>query len=309
MRMAATGSSASRAATLEGRFALVTGATSGIGQETAVGLAARGAHVVLVGRDRTRAEAARMDVTRRSGNAHVDVMLADFVSLNAVRGLAREYCDRYPALHLLVNNAGVMLAERSLTADGYETTLAVNHLAPFLLTHLLRERLLASAPARVVNVSSDAHRFGNGFDFDDPMSEHKFGFPSFLTGMRVYGMSKLANILFTVELARRTAGTGMTANALHPGAVSTRLGTNTGAFGQFVAVAMRPFFRTPEQGAATSLHVATAPELEKTSGCYFVDSREREAMSAARDPEAARRLWNQSCGWVGVAVEDTEWST
>ena len=137
----------------------MTGATSGIGQETAVGLAARGAQVVIVGRDRARAEAARKDVAERSGNPHVDVLLADFASLQAVRGLAREFCERYPALHVLVNNAGVEMTRRTLTVDGHETTLAVNHLAPFLLTHLLRERLLAGAPARVVNVASDAHRF------------------------------------------------------------------------------------------------------------------------------------------------------
>jgi len=300
--------SARGAASLEGRIALVTGATSGIGQETAVGLAALGAHVVLVGRDRARAEIARKDVTERSRNPRVDVLLADLASLAAVRALAREFCDRYPALHLLVNNAGVVMTERTLTPDGYETTLAVNHLAPFLLTHLLRERLLASGAVRVVNVASDAHRFVGGFDFDDPMSEHKFGFPQFVTGMRVYGMSKLANILFTVELARRGAGTGVTTNAVHPGAVATRLGTNTGAFGRIVTAAIRPFFKTPEQGAATSLYVATSPELAKTSGSYFVDCGEREPTSAARDGNAAQRLWNLSCEWVGVAVEDTRWA-
>jgi retinol dehydrogenase 12 len=298
------------ASTLEGRIALVTGATSGIGQETAVGLAARGAQVVLVGRDRARAEAARKDVSERSGGTRVDVLLADFASLDAVRGLAREFCERYPALHLLVNNAGVVMTERTLTVDGYETTLAVNHLAPFLLTHLLRERLLATGPFRVVNVASDAHRFvAGGFDFDDPMSERKFGFPAFLTGMRVYGMSKLANILFTIELARRLEGTPATTNAVHPGAVSTRLGTNTGSFGRLVTYAMRPFFKTPMQGAATSLYVATSPELANTSGRYFADCRERETTAAARDSEAARRLWNLSCEWVGVAVEDTRWTT
>src|SRR2546426_3794267 len=217
---------ATGAVTLDGRIALVTGATSGIGQETAVGLAARGAQVVLVGRDRARAEAARKDVTERSGNARVDVLLADLASLEAVRGLAREFCERCPALHLLVNNAGLIVRERTLTVDGYETTLAVNHLAPFLLTHLLRERLLADGSARVVNVASDAHRFvPRGFDFDDPMSEHGFGFPNVVSSMRVYGMSKLANILFTIELARRLEGTRVTANAVHPGGVATRLGT------------------------------------------------------------------------------------
>jgi len=297
------------AATLEGRIALVTGATSGIGQETAVGLAARGAQVVLVGRDRARAEAARKDVSERSGNPRVDVLLADFASLDAVRGLAREFNERYPALHLLVNNAGVAMTERVLTVDGYESTLAVNHLAPFLLTHLLRDRLIAGA-ARIVNVASDAHKFVRGFNFEDPMSERGFGFPSTVTGMRVYGMSKLANILFTVELARRLEGTPVTANAVHPGGVATRLGTNNpGLLGKVIPLAMRPFFKTPEQGAATSLYVATAPELATTNGRYFADSRERQPTAAAREGAAARRLWNLSCEWVGVAVEDTRWHT
>jgi NAD(P)-dependent dehydrogenase (short-subunit alcohol dehydrogenase family) len=306
--MASRGSSASGAATLEGRVALVTGATSGIGQETAVGLAARGAQVVLVGRNRARAEAARKDVTERSQNPRVDVLLADFASLEAVRGLAREFSERYPTLDLLVNNAGLVMKERTLTADGYETTLAVNHLAPFLLTHLLRERLLASGAARVVNVASDAHKFVRGFTFDDPMSERGFGFPSVVTGLRVYGMSKLANILFTIELARRLEGTRVTANAVHPGGVATRLGTNTGVLGKIIPLAMRPFFKTPAQGAATSLYVATSPDVAKTNGRYFADSREREPSSAARDGDAARRLWNLSCEWVGIAVEDTRWA-
>jgi len=302
---------ANSATALDGRIALVTGATSGIGQETAVGLAARGAQVVLVGRDRARAEDARKDVTERSGNSRVDVLLADFASLEAVRGLAREFCERYPALHLLVNNAGLVMTERVLTVDGYETTLAVNHLAPFLLTHLLRERLLASGPARIVNVASDAHRFvPRGFDFDDPMAERSFGFPTVVSGLRIYGMSKLANILFTVELARRLEGTRVTANAVHPGGVATRLGTNTGGvLGKLIPLAMRPFFKTPEQGAATSLYVATSPAVADTNGRYFADSREREPSRAARDGEAARRLWNLSCEWAGVAVEDTRWST
>jgi len=299
------------AATLEGRIALVTGATSGIGQETAVGLAARGAQVVLVGRDRARAEAARKDVSERSGNPRVDVLLADFASLDAVRGLAREFCERYPALHLLVNNAGIAMTERVLTVDGYESTLAVNHLAPFLLTHLLRERLLASGPARIVNVASDAHRFvPGGFDFADPMAERGFRFPKAVTGMRVYGLSKLANILFTFELARRLEGTRVTTNAVHPGGVATRLGTNNpGLLGKLLPLAMRPFFKTPAQGAETSLYVATAPELANTNGRYFADSKEHQPTSAARDAGAARRLWNQSCEWVGVAVEDTRWSS
>jgi retinol dehydrogenase 12 len=302
---------AGKAATLEGRIALVTGATSGIGQETALGLAARGAQVVLVGRDRARAEAARKDVTERSRNPRVDVLLADFASLDAVRGLAREFSERYPALHLLVNNAGIAMTERVLTVDGFESTLAVNHLAPFLLTHLLRERLLASGAARVVNVASDAHRFvPGGFDFADPMAERGFRFPRTVTGMRVYGMSKLANILFTSELARRLDGTRVTTNAVHPGGVATRLGTNNpGLLGKVIPLAMRPFFKTPAQGAETSIYVATAPELDGTNGRYFADCKEIQPTRAAQDPGSARRLWNLSCEWVGVPVEDTRWSS
>lgn len=294
---------------LDGRIALVTGATSGIGQETAVGLAKRGAHVVLVGRDPGRAEAARKDVTERSGNADVEVLLADFASLDAVRALAREARERFPRLDLLVNNAGLVMTERRLTADGYETTLAVNHIAPFLLTHLLREPLLAAAPSRIVNVASDAHKFVGGFDFDDPMSENGFRFPATFTGLRVYGMSKLANILFTTELARRIEGTGVTANAVHPGGVSTRLGTNNGVFGRVVTTALRTFLLTPEQGAYTSLHVAIDPGLATTSGRYFAGSREATPTAGARDRVAAERLWTETCRWAGIDPEDTEWGT
>jgi NAD(P)-dependent dehydrogenase (short-subunit alcohol dehydrogenase family) len=287
-------------APLHGRVALVTGATSGIGQETAAGLAARGAHVVLVGRDPARAEAARRDVAARAGHDRVDVLLADFASLDAVRGLAAQVLERYPKLHLLVNNAGVVHTSRRTTGDGYESTLAVNHLAPFLLTALLRERLVESAPARIVNVASEAHRFVSGFDFDDPMSLRKFGFPPVVSGMRVYAMSKLANLLFTAELARRLEGRGVVANSLHPGTVATRLGANNGLFGRLTTLAMRPFFLTPEQGAATSLHVACEPGLEKTSGLYFDACKPRRPSAGARDADAARRLWRESVAWTGA---------
>jgi len=298
-----------RSRSLEGRVALVTGATSGIGQETAVGLAARGARVVVVGRDPGRAEAARKDVVERSGNPDVEVLLADFASLEAVRGLAREFSERHPALHLLVNNAGIVMTRRELTADGHETTLAVNHLAPFLLTNLLRAPLLAGAPARIVNVSSDAHRFVKAFDFDDPMSERGYGFPTVLTGMRVYGMSKLANLLFTTELARRLAGTDVATHAVHPGGVATRLGTNTGGFGRVVTLALKPFFKTPAQGAETSLHVATDPDAASSSGRYFADCRERTPSEGARDRLAAERLWALSCRWTGLDPAETAWTT
>jgi retinol dehydrogenase 12 len=289
---------------LEGRIAVVTGATSGIGQETAVGLASRGAQVVLVGRDRDRAEAARKDVSERSGNPNVDVLLADFASLEAVRGLAREFCERYPALHLLVNNAGVVMTQRTLTVDGYETTLAVNHLAPFLLTHLLRERLLAGAPSRVVNVASDAHLLArSGFDFDDPMSERKFGFPGFVTGMRVYGYSKLANILFTAELAKRLAGSGVTANCLHPGVVATNIfAAFGGPTGKIFSVLLRPFMLSPADGAKTSIYLASSPEVANVTGKFFDKCREVQPAPAAQDAAAAKRLWETSAKLTGLSA-------
>lgn len=285
---------------LDGKVAVVTGATSGIGLETAVGLAGRGARVVLVGRNAARAEAALRDVRSRSGSDAALVLLADFASLDAVRELARRLRERSPAIHLLVNNAGVMMTRRELTVDGYELTLAVNHLAPFLLTNLLREPLLAAGRARVVNVSSDGHKLVRGFDFDDPMSERKFHFPSLLSGSRVYGMSKLANLLFSNELARRLEGTGVTSNAVHPGTVATGLGRNNRVLGAVPASLARLFLKTPAEGALTSLHVATAPELEKTSGRYFAECREAPTSAAARDREAAARLWRESCRWVGI---------
>ncbi|MEM7410710.1 MAG: SDR family oxidoreductase [Myxococcota bacterium] len=292
---------------LSGRCAVVTGATSGIGQETAVGLAARGADVVLIGRDPSRAEAARADVIARSGSERISVALADFASLEAVRHLGEELTKAHEAIHLLINNAGVVMTERTLTRDGHETTLGVNHLAPFVLTRSL-ERPLRAGNARIVNVSSEAHRFAGAFDFDDPMSEHKFGFPSFVTGMRVYGQSKLANLLFNTALARRLEGTGITTHALHPGAVATRLGQNNGLLGKVTTLALRPFFLSPTEGAATSLYCATDASLAGQSGGYFADSRPKAPTPHALDAEAADRLWRESCAWVGEDG-DTTWST
>lgn len=305
------GAGASPDAVLRGRTCVVTGATSGIGQETAVGLARRGARVLLVGRDPARAEAARHDVAARGGADpdRVEVLLADLSRAADVRALAGAILRRTDALHVLVNNAGVVNLRRELTVDGHEATFAVNHLAPFLLTNLLVPRLRESAPARVVNVASEGHRMGS-LDWNDLMSEHRYGFPALVSAMRVYGASKLANLLFTAELARRLEGTGVTANAVHPGAVATRLGvSNNGPLGSAVGTLLRPFLRTPAQGAETSLHVATAPELEKTSGRYFASCRERAPSAAARDPEAARRLWRESERLVDLRGDENPWST
>jgi NAD(P)-dependent dehydrogenase (short-subunit alcohol dehydrogenase family) len=227
---------------LEGRTCLVTGATSGIGLETAVGLAEQGARVVIAGRDARRAEIARADITRRSGNREVGLLLADLSSQAEIRKLADAFASGYGSLHVLVNNAGAVFNRRVLTVDGLEATFAVNHLAYFLLTWLLLDRLRDSAPARIVNVASDAHRFGS-IDWDDLHSEHRYRGLPVVSGLRVYATSKLANILFTAELARRLTGTGVTVNCAHPGMVATGLGKNNGALGEVAALLIRPFAR------------------------------------------------------------------
>lgn len=278
---------------LDGRTCLVTGATSGIGLETAHGLAALGAHVVIVGRDRERSESARKSIAERSGNPRVDVLLADLSSLAGVRGLADDFLASYPALHVLVNNAGTVELKRSTTVDGFEKTLAVNHLAYFLLTNLLLPRLRASAPARIVNVSSEAHRIGR-IDLADLQSEKSY------STMRVYGTSKLLNVLFTTALAEKLAGSFVTANSLHPGAVSTRLGTHNGPWAKLLIGMLRPFFLTAEQGAANSIFVAASDELEGVSGKYFVKQRAVEPSRRSQRPGLARRVWARSRELVGL---------
>ena len=279
-------------ARLDGRICLVTGATSGIGLETASGLAALGAQVVMVGRDRQRGEQARKAVVEKTGNDRVDLLLADLSSLAAVRALAREFLATYPALHVLVNNAGTVELARTTTIDGFEKTFAVNHLSYFLLTNLLLPRLRASAPSRIVNVASEAHRFGR-LDLADLQSERSY------RAMRVYGTSKLLNILFTTALAEKLAGSGVTANCLHPGAVSTRLGKNNGAWARILIGLLQPFFLTPEQGAANSIFVAASDQLGGVSGKYFVKQRAVPPSRRSQRPGLARRVWARSSELVG----------
>jgi len=277
---------------LRGRCCLVTGASSGIGEETALGLARRGARVVLLCRSPERAEASRRRIALESGNDAVEVRLADFASLDEVRRAGTQIEAELPALHVLVNNAGTVHLKRGTTADGFERTFAVNHLAPFLLTRLLLPLLERSAPARIVNVASDAHRFGR-LDLEDLQSERSYA------SMRVYGASKLANVLFTRELARRLEGTGVTANSLHPGGVGTRLGSDS-RIGRIAMKVLRPFLLTPEKGARTSIWAATAPELEGVSGRYFAKCREARTSRSARDADLAAALWKASSEMVGL---------
>ena len=277
-----------------GKVALVTGGTSGIGKATATALAAMGADVVVVGRNRERGERAAAEIRAQTGG-HVDLALADLSSQAGVRELAEGFRRRYDRLDVLVNNAGLVQSERTETVDGLETTFAINHLAPFLLTHLLRDMLEESAPSRVVTVSSEAERWGN-IDFDDLQSQKKYrGFP-------VYGMTKLANILFTYELAERLKGTGVTATCMHPGAVNTRFGTNNSGPMTILFRAFKPFMRTPEQGADTVIWLSSSPEVEGVSGRYYSDRKPVEPKKIANDPAARRRLWEESEKLTGLRV-------
>ena len=280
---------------MTGKTVLITGGTGGIGKATAIGLARAGARVGIVGRDATRGEAAAADIRSASGNPSVDVFTADMSSQAEVRRLAAEVLDRYPRLDVLVNNVGGFWAHRRVTADGLEHTFAVNHLAGFLLTNLLLERLVASAPARVVTVSSGAQSMGR-IDFDDLQGARKY------SGQRAYNQSKLANVMFTFELARRLEGTGVTANVLHPGVTRTAFGAEDQAWyfttGSGLA---RRFMKSPEQGAATPILLASSPEVEGVSGTYFANGKPKEANKLAYDTDAAARLWRVSAELVGLA--------
>lgn len=272
---------------------LVTGATSGIGQETARALAERGRRVIIAARSEDKARDTVAGIRASTGNHEVDYLLADFTSLDSVRDLAAQFLQRYDKLDALVNNAGAYFLRRQESADGYEMTLAVNHLAPFLLTDLLRERLQASAPARVVNVASDAHEQAT-MDFDDLQFEQRY--PSF----GAYGRSKLANILFTYELARRLEGTGVTANAVHPGFVSTGMGSNNvpSWLGKGFRRLTSLFARDVVKGAETVIYLADAPEVAGISGKYFVDKTAVSSSPLSYDEAAAARLWDLSAQLV-----------
>jgi NAD(P)-dependent dehydrogenase (short-subunit alcohol dehydrogenase family) len=266
---------------------VVTGATSGIGKETAVALAQAGATVAVVCRTRERGEPALAEIRRRSGRDSVSLFVADLASRRAVRTVAAELRAALPRIDVLVNNAGLALRDRIPTEDGLETTFAVNHLAPFLLTRLLESTLRASAPARVVTVSSEAHRWGT-MRFDDLMGTGRYD------GWKAYAQSKLANVLFTYELARRLEGSGVTANCLHPGLVGTAFASRGPTAIRILARLARPLLRSPAKGAATSVYLASSPEVAAVSGRYFAGRRARRTSRESYDRGVAARLWQAS---------------
>lgn len=279
---------------MKGKLCIVTGATSGIGQVAARELAARGARLVLVCRSRARGERTQEAIRSAVDGAQLELRIADLALQKDIRAVATEILADHPRIDVLLNNAGVVNLGRKLTVDGIEETFAVNHLGHFLLTLLLLERMKESAPARIVNVASEAHRFVGGIDFDDLEYASSYGW------IKAYGSSKLANILFTYELSRRLEGSGVTVNCLHPGMVATNLGANHGWISKLILLLVRPFARTPERGAETSIYLASSAEVEGRSGGYFVDRRERRSADASYDREAARRLWEVSEELVGI---------
>jgi NAD(P)-dependent dehydrogenase (short-subunit alcohol dehydrogenase family) len=270
------------------KICLVTGATAGIGKVTARELARMGATVVIVARDRGRGESTVDQIRCETGNANVHLMLCDLSSQAAIRHLAVEYLARFDSLHVLVNNAGAIFRERRVTADGLEATFATNHIAYFLLTTLLLDAIKASAPARIVSVASELHR-NHALDFDDLQFERRaYG------AMHVYGQSKLANVIWSGELARRLEGTGVTANSLHPGTTASNIASSGPDWMRIGIKLLWPFLLTPDKGAETSLYLATSPEVERVSGKYFDKKKPCEASDAARDPATGRRLWTVS---------------
>jgi NAD(P)-dependent dehydrogenase (short-subunit alcohol dehydrogenase family) len=277
---------------MAGRTVLITGGTGGIGKATASGLAALGARVAITGRDRRRAEDAAAEI-RADGGPPVEVFVADMAMQAEVRQLATDVLAALPRLDVLVNNVGGFWNTRRVTADGLEHMFALNHMAPFLLTHLLVDRLIESAPARVVTVSSDAQRLGR-IDFADLQSERSW------SGQRAYNQSKLANVLFTYELARRLRGTGVTANVLHPGVVRTGFGAEDPGRIQRMITPLMGLMKSPEQGALTPIHLASAPEVEGVTGQFFVNRKPRRSSRRSYDEADALRLWEVSAQLVGL---------
>jgi NAD(P)-dependent dehydrogenase (short-subunit alcohol dehydrogenase family) len=273
---------------MQGKICLITGANSGVGKATALGLARMGATVVMVCRNQAKGEEAQKEVQAQSGNSDVHLLLADLSSQQSIRELVAQFQQQFSQLHVLINNAGSTLLSRRETVDGLEMTFAVNYLAPFLLTNLLLDTLKASAPSRIINVSSDSHEAGY-INMDDLQSKNGYSFT------KVYGQSKLALVLFTYELARRLEGTGVTVNALHPGFVATHIGqSDMRPSLRAIARVMMLFGISPEKGAATSLYLASSPDVANVTGKYFEKSQQHPSAPISHDEALQHRLWEES---------------
>ena len=281
---------------MTGKTVLITGGTGGIGRATAIRLASMGARVGIVGRELGRAQRAAAEICSESGNAVVDAFGADMSSQAGVRQLASHVLAVYPRLDVLINNVGGFWSHRHVTADGLERTFALNHLAPFLLTSLLLDRLIASAPARIVTVSSAAQSIGT-IAFDDLMGERKY------SGQQAYNQSKLANVMFTYELARRLTGTGVTATALHPGMTNTSFSAEdpSRVFAPLVMV-MRPFMKKPERGADTPVYLASSPAADGLTGQFFSNRESKKSNKSSYDATTTARLWRVSSDLVGLTA-------
>ena len=280
---------------MTGKVCLITGGNSGIGKASAIGLAKLGSSIVIVARDKDKGEAALVEISGLSGNRNVELMVADMSSLDSVRQLAFDFKGRHKKLHVLINNAGVFLPKRVVTADGLEATFATNHLGHFLLTNLLLDLLKASVPSRVINITSSAHR-GVEVDFDDLQGEKKY------RGFHAYGQSKLANVFFTYELAKRLRGTGVTVNCLHPGVVRTGFGKDQGGMFSIGIKIVSPFMMSPEKAARAVIYLAISPELEGVSGKHFSKGKEEKSSTESYDEAAAERLWRVSAELTRLSV-------
>ena len=272
---------------VNGKICLITGANSGIGKVTALELAKMGAKVVMVCRNQSKGEAAMSEIKAKSGNKSVKLMLADLSSQRSIHRLVENFKSKYRQLHVLINNAGGIIGKRLLTEDGIEMTFAVNHLAYFLLSNLLLDELKSSTPARIVNVASVGHRVVS-LDFDNLQGELNY------SPMRMYLQSKLANILFTYELARRLEGTGVTVNCLHPGVVGTNFGSSGSKIFSFLVKVARPFLTGAKKGAKTSVYLASSTEVEEMTGKYFINKKAAKSSEKSYDKQVAQRLWQIS---------------
>jgi NAD(P)-dependent dehydrogenase (short-subunit alcohol dehydrogenase family) len=279
---------------MKGKTCMITGANSGIGKATAIGLAKLNATVIMVCRNKDSGEKAREEIVKQSGNESIDLLICDLSSLEQIRNLVDKFKRKYQNLNVLINNAGLMLKKRSLSFDGFEMNFAVHLLAPFLLTNLLLDVLKRSAPSRVINIASAAHKRAK-INFDDLESKNKK-----YRLFKEYGISKLAEILFTYELSRRLEGTGVTANALHPGVVNTNLGRDQSKFSQGFA---RAFFKSPEKGAITSIYLSSSPEVEGITGKYFVNKQPKPSSEESYNEEYAKRLWKISADLTGLNAQ------